>query len=153
MSGKGNAAPKGGSDVSLDAQPDKETLVRALDLCAHMGPEEWEFIVTLPLPAAEPLDTDLCIQRGTVTRAGQWVTITEEGLRRLDPRVPRSWFLALARVPSRGALQRLVRDGVIVNARGFPALTAFGEVVRAQIVEGQAYFAAHPEMFEDLGED
>ncbi len=125
-------------------QPDKEALMRAYDLCKLMSRDEWEFILATPLATATPPpDAGHCVQKGTVTCSGKWLTITEEGLRRLDPRISPTWFLALARMPPKEVLERLVRDGIILNIGGFPALTPFGAIVQVQLHEARDYVAAH----------
>ncbi len=131
-------------------QPDKETLVRALDLCAHMDPFEWAFIVALPPPGSVPSPNgEYLTQQGIIVRAGKWFAITPDGLLRIGSRPGRSWLRALASAPSQGMLAHLLREGIIENAGGFPTLTPFGAIVQVQILEGQEYTSSHSDLLDD----
>ncbi len=128
-------------------QPDKETLVHALDLCAHMDPLVWAFIAALPPPSLVPLpNAEYLIRQGLGVRVGKWFAISPEGVNRIGIRPGRSWLRALAIAPNRGMLAHLLREGIITNEGGFPALTPFGAIVQVQVLEGQAYTATRSDL-------
>ncbi len=118
---------------SDDSEAEKaHSIIRGLDK------EERLFIKDLPIASSlPPIDVQLLIKNGWVAHVGKWCVLTPRGgnvvaTRDLAKEV-QNWFQVLAHVPKRSALAHLEQKGVIENCKGFPLLTAFGELVKEQL--------------------